>query len=82
MTYPQNGAYKKIKKVEVMKALGVGNTWFFEANKAVGIVRKYGEGATHQCQPVIDKITSVDGEAEGSTKLLGWLKSWEMAHPV
>jgi hypothetical protein len=46
------------------------------------IVRKYGKGGTHPSPDVIHKILSIDGEAEGSTKLLGWLNAWEMSHPV
>jgi hypothetical protein len=65
-----------------MKALNIGPSWFFDANKAVGIVRKYGEGGTHCSQPVIDKITSTVGAPEGSTKLLQWLKTWETEHPI
>lgn len=46
------------------------------------IVRKYGEGGDHPSQQVINKITVTDEEAEGSTKLLEWLKTWETEHPV
>ena len=82
LTCSQNGSYKKIKKVEIMKALGVGNAWLFEADRAVEIVRKYGEGGANPSQPVIDKIAYADGDAEGSTKLLAWLKAWEGKHAV
>jgi len=82
LTCLQNGSYKKIKKVEIRTALGVGSAWLFEAKRAVDILQKYGEGGTHPNQLVIDKVALADGEAEGSTKLLSWLKAWEMAHPV
>ena len=82
LTCSQNGSYQKIKKVEIMKALGVGNAWLFEAERAVEIVRKYGEGGVNPSQLVIDKIAFVDGDAEGSTKLLSWLKAWEGKHVV
>ena len=65
-----------------MKALGVGNAWLFEAEKAVEIVQKYGKGGANPSQPVIDKIAYADGDAEGSMKLLGWLKTWEERHAV
>jgi hypothetical protein len=65
-----------------MKALSVGNAWLFEAKRAMDIVQKYGEGGPHPSPDVINKTVSTDGEAEGSTKLLGWLKAWEMSHPV
>jgi hypothetical protein len=73
---------KRSKKVEIMKALGVGNAWLFEAERAVEIVQKYSEGGANPSQPVIDKIAYVDGDAEGSTKLLGWLKAWDGKHAV
>jgi hypothetical protein len=82
LTCSQNGSYKKIKKVEIMKALSVGNAWLFEAERAVEIVQKYGEGGANPSQPVIDKIAYADGDAEGSTKLLAWLKAWEGKHAV
>ena len=65
-----------------MKALGVGNAWLFEVEKAVEIVQKYSEGGANPSQPVIDKIAFADGNAEGSTKLLGRLKAWEGKHAV
>ena len=65
-----------------MKALGVGNAWLFEAEKAVDIIRKYGEGGTHPSQPVIDKVAFTAGEPKGSMKLLAWLKNWETLHPI
>ena len=65
-----------------MKALGVGNAWFFKAERAVEIVQKCGEGGANPSQPVIDKIAYADGDAEGSTKLLAWLKAWEGKHAV
>ncbi|KIM86366.1 hypothetical protein PILCRDRAFT_4864 [Piloderma croceum F 1598] len=77
-----NGSYKKIEKVEIVKALGIGNAWLFEAERAVQIVQKYSEGGANPSQPVIDKITYVDGDAEGSTKLLAWLKAWEGKHAM
>jgi hypothetical protein len=73
---------RKVLKIDIMKALNIGPSWFFDANKAVGIVQKYGEGGTHCSQPVIDKITSTVGAPEGSTKLLQWLKTWETEHPI
>jgi hypothetical protein len=65
-----------------MKALGVGNAWLFEAEKAVDIIRKYGEGVTHPSQPVIDKVVFMAMEPKGSTKLLAWLKNWKTMHPI
>jgi hypothetical protein len=65
-----------------MAALEVGNAWLFEAKRAVDILKKYGEGGTHPTQSVIDKISAANGATEGSTKLLSWLKQWEIAHPV
>lgn len=65
-----------------MKALSIGQSWFFDASKAVGIMRKYGEGGTHHSQQVIDNIASTAEAPEGSTKLLQWLKTWEKEHPI
>ncbi|KAI9445666.1 hypothetical protein BJY52DRAFT_1315735 [Lactarius psammicola] len=78
--HPVNGVYQKIKKIDATRALGVGSTWFCDATKAVSIVEKYGEGSTHRSQPVIDKVTA--GTPEGSTKLLQWLRTWEIEHPT
>ncbi|KAH9025767.1 hypothetical protein EDB84DRAFT_1563965 [Lactarius hengduanensis] len=77
-----DGEYRKISKVELSQALGVGKTWLSDANKAVRIVQTYGEGGTHRSQLFIDKITSTAGVPEGSTKLLDWLKTWSKEHPV
>ncbi|KAI9430465.1 hypothetical protein H4582DRAFT_2210420 [Lactarius indigo] len=77
-----DGEYRKISKLEVSTALGVGKTWLSEANDAVKIVQTYGEGGTHRSQPFIDKITSTAGVPEGRTKLLQWLKTWRDEHPV
>jgi len=53
------------------------------SERAVEIVRKYSEGGANPSQPVIEKIAFVDGDAEGSTKLLAWLnKAWEGKHAV
>ena len=65
-----------------MKALGIGNAWLFEVERAMDIVWKYGEGGANPSQSVIDKIAYADGDAEGSTKLLAWLKAWEEKHAV
>jgi len=65
-----------------MKALSIRNAWLFEAERAVEIVWKYGKGGANPSQPVIDKIAYVDGDAEGSMKLLTWLKAWEGKHTV
>jgi hypothetical protein len=65
-----------------MKALGVGNAWLFEAERAVQIVQKYSEGGANPSQPVIDKIAYADGDAEGSMKLLAWLKAWKGKHAM
>jgi hypothetical protein len=65
-----------------MKALGVGNAWLFEAERAVQIVQKYSEGGANPSQPVIDKIACADGNAEGSMKLLAWLKAWKGKHAM
>jgi len=78
----KNGSWMKPKKVQIMRALEVGNAWLFEAEKAVDIVQKYGKGGVCPSQPVIDKITSTDGLPEGSTQLLAWLKDWETKHPM
>lgn len=78
----QNGVLRKVPKVDIMKALSIGQSWFFDASKAVGIMRKYGEGGTHRSQQVIDNIASTAEAPEGSTKLLQWLKTWEKEHPI
>lgn len=67
--------------VDILKALSIGTSWYFDARKAVHIVRKYGEGGTHRSQQVIDNITSTAKAPAGSTKLLQWLKTWEEEHP-
>ena len=82
LTCSQNGSYKKIKNFKILKALGVGNAWFFKAERVVEIVQKYSEGGANPSQPVIEKIAFADGDAEGSMKLLAWLKAWEGKHVV
>ncbi|KAF8258001.1 hypothetical protein EI94DRAFT_1708414 [Lactarius quietus] len=77
-----NGAYQKISKLDITRALSVGTSWFHDANKAVEILKKFGEGGTHSSQEVIDRISFTAGAPEGSTSLLRWLRTWETENPI
>ncbi|KAF8257787.1 hypothetical protein EI94DRAFT_1816931 [Lactarius quietus] len=77
-----NGAYQKISKLDITRALSVGISWFHDANKAVEILKKFGEGGTHSSQEVIDRISFTAGAPEGSTSLLRWLRTWETENPI
>ncbi|KAH7904164.1 hypothetical protein BJ138DRAFT_1131082 [Hygrophoropsis aurantiaca] len=47
-----------ITKNVIQKALGVGSTWFSEAENALRIIRIYGEGGIHARQAVIEAVAS------------------------
>jgi hypothetical protein len=73
-----DGRYVKIKKCEIKLALTVGDAWLCDAERAVRILRKYGEGGTHPSEDVIKKVRCTD--EKGSTKLLMWLRNWDEGH--
>ena len=77
----QNGRYKKIKVCDIKTALTIGGAWLCDAEKAVNIIRTFGEGGAHSSAEFIAKVTSTE-EKEGSTKLLAWLKNWARAHSM
>ncbi|KAG2095325.1 hypothetical protein BD769DRAFT_1394917 [Suillus cothurnatus] len=62
----------RIKKKDVQDALGVGSTWMAEAQQAVDILRRYGEGGSSPRQAVIAKCASTSEKA-GARDLLAYL---------
>jgi hypothetical protein len=67
-----------IKKTEVQQALGVGSTWMSEANHAVRLLRRFGEGGTSLHCGVIEMCKSTDENAKvGARALLEYLAEQE-----
>jgi hypothetical protein len=62
-----------------MMALGIRNTAFAEAEKAVQIINIFGKGPL-RAQEVVDVLGK--DEVQGSGPLLEFLVQWKKDHPV
>ncbi|KAH0829060.1 hypothetical protein J3R83DRAFT_2517 [Lanmaoa asiatica] len=64
----------RIKKSEVQQALGIGSSWMSDAQRAVMILWKFGEGGTSPRQNVIAVCTSTaEDDRMGARALLEYL---------
>lgn len=68
-----------------MKALLRDSTWMSAAERAVQVLRVYGDGGTHVADEVVRRASyrSAPGESPlGAVALQDWLANWKNGHPV
>ncbi|KAH7918486.1 hypothetical protein BV22DRAFT_1041732 [Leucogyrophana mollusca] len=66
-------------KGHIEQALGVGSTWMADAEKAVRLLERFGEGGTDERPAVVDRVKVSEGKREGSGSLLAFLKAQQDA---
>ncbi|KAJ7730432.1 hypothetical protein B0H16DRAFT_210894 [Mycena metata] len=77
---PSRNGRKKITKGSIHQAVGLKSTAFTQAEHAVGIIDRYGEGGSSPAQTVIDWIMLVVEKPEGAKGLYPFLASLEKEH--
>jgi len=76
---------KTILKKNIVKALLRDSTWMSAAERAIHVLRVYGDGGTHAANEVIQRVSyrSAPGESPlGAVALQDWLADWKIRHPV
>jgi hypothetical protein len=73
---------KKITKGCILAALGIGETWFKDAEDGSRLARMYGAGGQGYAEAVENEINAVRNPPLGRAKLLEFLRNWEKAHPL
>ncbi|KAJ7025322.1 hypothetical protein C8F04DRAFT_1269351 [Mycena alexandri] len=77
---PSRNGKKKITKGSIHQAVGLRSTAFTQAEHAVHIIDRYGEGGSSPAQAVIDRIELVVDKPEGAKGLYPFLVGWEKDH--
>ncbi|KAJ7938980.1 hypothetical protein B0H13DRAFT_1851152 [Mycena leptocephala] len=77
---PQSRKTKKIQKQSIHTTVGVKSMAFTEAENAVRILKRYGEGGSNPTQAVIDRIALKEDKPKGAKGLYPFLINWEKDH--
>ncbi|KAJ7022525.1 hypothetical protein C8F04DRAFT_1272534 [Mycena alexandri] len=77
---PSRNGKKKITKGSIHQAVGLRSTAFTQAEHAVRIIDRYGEGGSSPAQTIIERIALVAEKPEGAKGLYPFLVGWEKEH--
>lgn len=71
---------KRIKRVEIQAALGIGETTLSDALTGSHLANRFGPGGATQAEEVIDKLNERSDHPQGKGVLLEFLGIWNKTH--